>query len=136
MAELEDEARRRWPIIELALVHRVGDLELGEVSVVVAVSCPHRRRVVRSVPVADRYAQGGRPDLEEGNLGRRERGVGPPGTRPDLRRFGSAEPDAATTTVIWVIMKYSRRTVRPANPGDADDLTTRPTDRLVWTSAQ
>jgi molybdopterin synthase catalytic subunit len=42
LAELEDEARRRWPVIELALVHRVGDLELGEVSVVVAVSCPHR----------------------------------------------------------------------------------------------
>jgi molybdopterin synthase catalytic subunit len=42
MAELEVEARRRWPIIELALVHRVGDLELGEVSVAVAVSCPHR----------------------------------------------------------------------------------------------
>ena len=42
MAELEEEARRRWPVIELALVHRVGDLELGEVSVVVAVSCPHR----------------------------------------------------------------------------------------------
>jgi molybdopterin synthase catalytic subunit len=44
MAELEDEARRRWPIIEVALVHRVGDLELGEVSVVVAVSCPHRQQ--------------------------------------------------------------------------------------------
>jgi molybdopterin synthase catalytic subunit len=43
MAELEDEARRRWPVIELAVVHRVGDLELGEVSVVVAVSCPHRQ---------------------------------------------------------------------------------------------
>lgn len=42
MAELEDEARRRWPIIELALVHRVGDLDLGEVSVLIAVSCPHR----------------------------------------------------------------------------------------------
>jgi molybdopterin synthase catalytic subunit len=42
LAELEDEARRRWPILELALVHRVGRLELGEVSVVVAVSCPHR----------------------------------------------------------------------------------------------
>ncbi|MFI5458942.1 MAG: molybdenum cofactor biosynthesis protein MoaE [Isosphaerales bacterium] len=42
MTELEDEARRRWPVIELALVHRVGDLDLGEVSVVVAVSCPHR----------------------------------------------------------------------------------------------
>ena len=47
MAELEDEARRRWPIIELALVHRVGDLELGEVSVVVAVSCPHRQQSLK-----------------------------------------------------------------------------------------
>jgi molybdopterin synthase catalytic subunit len=43
MAELEEEARRRWPVIELALVHRVGHLDLGEVSVVVAVSCPHRQ---------------------------------------------------------------------------------------------
>src|SRR3954452_7057331 len=42
MVELEAEARRRWPVIEAALVHRVGHLGLGEVSVVVAVSCPHR----------------------------------------------------------------------------------------------
>lgn len=42
MAELEAEARRRWPIIEAALVHRVGHLGLGEISVVVAVSTPHR----------------------------------------------------------------------------------------------
>jgi molybdopterin synthase catalytic subunit len=44
LAELEEEARRRWPIIDLALVHRVGKLEIGEVSVVVAVSCPHRHQ--------------------------------------------------------------------------------------------
>ena len=44
MAELEAEARRRWPIIEAALVHRVGHLDLGEISVVVAVSCPHRQQ--------------------------------------------------------------------------------------------
>jgi molybdopterin synthase catalytic subunit len=43
LAELEEEARHRWPIIELALVHRLGHLDLGEVSVVVAVSCPHRQ---------------------------------------------------------------------------------------------
>jgi molybdopterin synthase catalytic subunit len=42
MAELEAEGRRRWPLIEVALVHRVGNLELGEISVIVAVSCPHR----------------------------------------------------------------------------------------------
>ncbi len=39
---LEVEARGRWPIIEVALVHRVGTIELGEISVVVAVSTPHR----------------------------------------------------------------------------------------------
>jgi molybdopterin synthase catalytic subunit len=44
MAELEAEARRRWPIVDVALVHRVGHLDLGEVSVVVAVSCPHRKQ--------------------------------------------------------------------------------------------
>jgi molybdopterin synthase catalytic subunit len=44
LAELEAEARSRWPIIELAIVHRVGHLDLGEVSVVVAVSCPHRHQ--------------------------------------------------------------------------------------------
>jgi molybdopterin synthase catalytic subunit len=42
MSELEAEARSRWPILEAALVHRVGRLGLGEISVVVAVSCPHR----------------------------------------------------------------------------------------------
>jgi molybdopterin synthase catalytic subunit len=43
LAELEQQARARWPIVELAIAHRVGRLELGEISVVVAVSCPHRR---------------------------------------------------------------------------------------------
>mgnify|MGYP005821343423 CR=1 FL=1 len=43
LAELEAETRRRWPVVELAIVHRVGRLELGDVSVAIAVSCPHRR---------------------------------------------------------------------------------------------
>lgn len=42
LAEIEREARARWPVGELALVHRLGRLEVGEVSVAVAVSCPHR----------------------------------------------------------------------------------------------
>ena len=44
LTDLEAEARRRWPITEAALVHRVGHLDLGEVSVAVAVSCPHRHQ--------------------------------------------------------------------------------------------
>ena len=42
LAELEAEARRRWPLVEVALVHRLGRLELAEASVAVAVSSPHR----------------------------------------------------------------------------------------------
>lgn len=44
LAELEAEARRRWPILHAALVHRLGHLELGDVSVAVAVSAPHRHQ--------------------------------------------------------------------------------------------
>ncbi|HEV3451023.1 MAG TPA: molybdenum cofactor biosynthesis protein MoaE [Acidimicrobiia bacterium] len=43
LTEVAAETRRRWPAVErLALLHRVGDLELGEVSVVVVASSPHR----------------------------------------------------------------------------------------------
>ena len=42
MAELEAEARRRWPLVECVIVHRMGHLELGEASVAIAVSSPHR----------------------------------------------------------------------------------------------
>jgi molybdopterin synthase catalytic subunit len=42
LAEIEAETRARWPIGDIALVHRLGRLEVSEISVVVAVSCPHR----------------------------------------------------------------------------------------------
>jgi molybdopterin synthase catalytic subunit len=42
LQDLEAEARRRWPVDQVAIVHRIGHLELGDVSVAVAVSCPHR----------------------------------------------------------------------------------------------
>ncbi len=42
MKELEQQAREKWPVDRLAIVHRLGHLELGDVSVIVAVSCPHR----------------------------------------------------------------------------------------------
>ncbi|GAA3130112.1 molybdenum cofactor biosynthesis protein MoaE [Planomonospora alba] len=32
-----------FPVTALAAVHRVGDLELGDIAVIVAVSCPHRQ---------------------------------------------------------------------------------------------
>ena|SRR5205814_4835946 len=52
LAEVEAEVRRRWPVGGVALVHRVGRLAVGEVSVAVAVSCPHRAEAF----AAARYA--------------------------------------------------------------------------------
>ena len=42
MRDLASRARERWPIIRLAMVHRVGRVALGMPSVVIAVSTPHR----------------------------------------------------------------------------------------------
>ena len=36
------EILQRWPVTRVALLHRTGHLEVGEVSVVVACSAPHR----------------------------------------------------------------------------------------------
>jgi molybdopterin synthase catalytic subunit len=42
LAELKTEAETRWPLIQCAIVHRVGRVGLGEASVAIAVSSPHR----------------------------------------------------------------------------------------------
>lgn len=42
LVELEAEARRQWPLVECAIVHRLGHVELGEASIAIAVSSPHR----------------------------------------------------------------------------------------------
>lgn len=42
LAELEAEASRRWPLVGCHIVHRLGHLKLGEASIAIAVSSPHR----------------------------------------------------------------------------------------------
>ncbi|MCI0633393.1 MAG: molybdenum cofactor biosynthesis protein MoaE [Actinobacteria bacterium] len=42
LEELATELFERWPLRKAALLHRTGELEVGEVSVVVACSAPHR----------------------------------------------------------------------------------------------
>jgi molybdopterin synthase catalytic subunit len=43
LQEVAAEARRRWPdISRIALLHRLGTLQLSEASVIVVVSSPHR----------------------------------------------------------------------------------------------
>ncbi len=42
LRRLTDEALSRWPIARLALVHRLGEVPLGEASIAVIVSSAHR----------------------------------------------------------------------------------------------
>ena len=42
MRKIGDEARRRWPVTAIAIVHRIGVVPIGEASVVIAVSSAHR----------------------------------------------------------------------------------------------
>ena len=77
LAEIEAEVRRRWPVGDVAMVHRLGRLAVGEVSVAVAAELPAPRRGVRRLPLRHRYPQGTRADLEEGERTGRNRRVGP-----------------------------------------------------------
>ena len=43
MREIAGEALGQWPITDVAMQHRTGRLEIGETSLLVAVSAPHRK---------------------------------------------------------------------------------------------
>jgi molybdopterin converting factor subunit 1 len=46
MRKIADEIAERWPEARVAMVHRTGRLEIGEASVIVATSSPHRAEAV------------------------------------------------------------------------------------------
>ncbi len=52
MNRVAEEARRRWPLLGIAIVHRLGHLEIGDISVAIAVSSEHRKEAFE----AGRYA--------------------------------------------------------------------------------
>lgn len=48
MREIGEEIRRRWPVDRVAIVHRIGRLEIGEASVAIAVASPHRAEALEA----------------------------------------------------------------------------------------
>jgi molybdopterin synthase catalytic subunit len=42
MRAIAEEIAERWPEARVAMAHRTGRLEVGEASVVITASCPHR----------------------------------------------------------------------------------------------
>jgi molybdopterin synthase catalytic subunit len=43
MSEIQESARSRWAVNRIAVVHRLGRIEIGEASVVIAVTSAHRK---------------------------------------------------------------------------------------------
>ena len=52
MREIADEIRRKWEVDEIAMVHRIGHLQIGEASVAIAVSAPHRHQALAACAYA------------------------------------------------------------------------------------
>jgi len=46
MRKIAGEIAERWPEARVAMSHRIGRLEIGEASVVISVSCPHRAEAI------------------------------------------------------------------------------------------
>jgi len=42
MRKMAADAGARWPVCRVVIWHRIGEVKVGEPSVIVAVSCPHR----------------------------------------------------------------------------------------------
>jgi len=47
-ARMGEDVKEKWKIKKLAIVHRTGKIKLGEASVVIAVSSPHRKEAYKA----------------------------------------------------------------------------------------
>lgn len=52
MEKIAAEVKARWPGSEIAMVHRVGTVDIGEASVLIAVSTPHRAEAFQAAKFA------------------------------------------------------------------------------------
>ena len=58
MAEIGDELKEQWGVVDVGMIHRVGKLEIGEISVLIAVASPHRAEALAACQYAiDRLKQ-------------------------------------------------------------------------------
>ena len=48
LSEIADEVTEKWGIEDVAIVHRIGRLEIEDVSLVVAIASPHRKEAFQA----------------------------------------------------------------------------------------
>jgi molybdopterin synthase catalytic subunit len=52
MRQIGEEIRKQWPVDRIAIVHRIGRLAIGEASVAIVISAPHRREALQACSFA------------------------------------------------------------------------------------
>ncbi len=58
MRQIAEEAMERWPLSDVAMQHRTGRLEIGETSLLIAVSSPHREEAFEACHhLVDRFKE-------------------------------------------------------------------------------
>ena len=58
MRQIAGKIKERWPITDIAIQHRTGRLEIGETSLLVAVSSPHRKEAFEAChALVDRFKE-------------------------------------------------------------------------------
>ncbi len=58
MRQIAAEAMERWPLTDVAMQHRTGRLEIGETSLLIAVSSPHREEAFEACHhLVDRFKE-------------------------------------------------------------------------------
>ena len=67
LTDLATEAKRRWPLDAVLVIHRYGDLALGDPIVLVAVASTHREPAFDACRFLMGLAQDPSPVLEKGN---------------------------------------------------------------------
>lgn len=58
LLEIASEARRKWPLNNVAISHRIGKLKVGDINIVIAVAAAHRQEGFAACQyVIDRFKQ-------------------------------------------------------------------------------
>ena len=48
LREIADEVAQKWPIHDISILHRIGRLEIEDISLVVAIASPHRKEAFQA----------------------------------------------------------------------------------------
>jgi molybdopterin synthase catalytic subunit len=58
LQQIETEIRQKWPVNNMAIFHRIGRLNVGDINLVVAVACGHREEAFAACHYAvDRFKE-------------------------------------------------------------------------------